>query len=227
MPCLFCGREAGWPPGSPAASCWLPCRNLPACLRGRPSPPAAAEGAVSRTDVRLEASDLRLTLSPDVLELGSRLAASALEPLMQVGREWREDVLAPLSACSCSSLCTTLAGCLLHCRQHLAAPLLLPTLRAHSILYPQPAHPPHTPICFPSRLQPQPNQPLASCSQFERVWSFDPADLLAAQQGPAGQLAVSLSVTGAEGGVTVWRAKAPTGYAVAGDIVTPGSSQVR
>jgi len=31
----------------------------------------------------MDASDLRLTLSPDVLELGGLLAASALEPLMQ------------------------------------------------------------------------------------------------------------------------------------------------
>lgn len=37
------------------------------------------------TDIQLESSDLRLTLSPDVLELGGRLAASVLEPLMQVG----------------------------------------------------------------------------------------------------------------------------------------------
>lgn len=50
-----------------------------------PRPNRMSVGAApSRTDVRLEASDLRLTLSPDVLELGSRLAASALEPLMQV-----------------------------------------------------------------------------------------------------------------------------------------------
>ena len=27
-------------------------------------------------------------------------------------------------------------------------------------------------------LQPQPDQPLASCNQFERVWSFDPAEWL-------------------------------------------------
>jgi hypothetical protein len=56
------------------------------------------------------------------------------------------------------------------------------------------------------------------------VWSFDPAELFAGQQG--GRLAVSLAVTGAEGGVTVWRAKAPTGYAVAGSVVTPGATQV-
>ena len=37
--------------------------------------------------MKLDASDLRLTLSPDVLELGSLLAASALEPLMQVQPE--------------------------------------------------------------------------------------------------------------------------------------------
>ena len=47
---------------------------------------AAGDGSApaSVTDIKLEASDLRLTLSPDVLELGTRLAASALEPLMQV-----------------------------------------------------------------------------------------------------------------------------------------------
>lgn len=27
-------------------------------------------------------------------------------------------------------------------------------------------------------LQPKPDQPLASCNQFERVWSFDPAEWL-------------------------------------------------
>ena len=48
---------------------------------------AAGDGSApaSVTDIKLEASDLRLTLSPDVLELGTRLAASVLEPLMQVG----------------------------------------------------------------------------------------------------------------------------------------------
>jgi hypothetical protein len=56
------------------------------------------------------------------------------------------------------------------------------------------------------------------------VWSFDPSDLVGGQSGT--QLAVSLAVTGAEGGVTVWRAQAPTGYGIAGDIVTPGTSQV-
>ncbi|KAI7845244.1 hypothetical protein COHA_001286 [Chlorella ohadii] len=122
---------------------------------------SSSAAAASVTDIQLEASDLRLTLSPDVLELGGRLAASVLEPLMQ----------------------------------------------------------------------PQPDQPLASCNQFERVWSFDPADWLAEHQ-PGGQLAVSLAVTGAEvcaeschGGVTVWRAKSPTGYGVTGDVVMPGATQ--
>lgn len=137
--------------------CTAPC--FPASLGGSltqsQSPTLPADGAPARTDLKLDASDLRLTLSPDVLELGSALAASALAPLMQ----------------------------------------------------------------------PKPDQPLASCTQFERVWSFDPAELFAGQQ--SGQLAVSLAVTGAEGGVTVWRAKTPTGYGVAGDIVTPGASQVR
>lgn len=32
--------------------------------------------------------------------------------------------------------------------------------------------------CPSVRVQPQPDQPLASCNQFERVWSFDPADWL-------------------------------------------------
>ena len=124
-------------------------------LSPHPVPPTPCPGATpSSADVRLEASDLRLTLSPDVLELGGLLAASALEPLMQ----------------------------------------------------------------------PQPDQPLASCNQFERVWSYDPAGLFSSQ--PGGAPAVSLAVTGAEGGVTVWRAKTPTGYAVAGDVVTPGASQV-
>jgi len=81
---------------------------------------------------------------------------------------------------------------------------------------------PNLPTC--TSLQPKPDQPLASCNQFERVWSFDPASLSAQQRG--GQLAVSLAVTGAEGGVTVWRAKTPTGYAVTGDVITPGTSQV-
>lgn len=75
-------------------------------------------------------------------------------------------------------------------------------------------------------LQPQPDQPLASCNQYERVWSFDPADWLAQHQ-PGGALAASLAATATDGGVTVWRAKAPTGYAVAGDVVTPGTSQAR
>lgn len=72
-------------------------------------------------------------------------------------------------------------------------------------------------------VQPKPDAPLTSCTQFERVWSFDPAHLFAGQQ--SGVLAVSLAVTGAEGGVTVWRAKTPTGYGVTGDIVTPGTTQ--
>ncbi len=76
---------------------------------------------------------------------------------------------------------------------------------------------------MPTPVQPQPDQPVASCNQFERVWSFDPAALLAQQ--PGGVAAVSLAVRGAEGGVTAWRPRTPTGYAVTGDIVTPGSTQ--
>ena len=152
--------------------------------------------------MKLDASDLRLTLSPDVLELGSLLAAGALEPLMQVVGAGRT-LAVPLLCCSC---CCTAHGrmpCVVCLRVWLINCL-------SSSLHPL--------------LQPQPDQPLASCNQFERVWCFDPAALLAQQAG--GQLAVSLAVTGAEGGVTVWRAKTPTGYAVAGDIVTPGTSQV-
>lgn len=55
----------------------LPC--LPACLLLC----LPAGGRPARTDVHLEASDIRLTLSPDVLELGTLLAASVMEPLMQ------------------------------------------------------------------------------------------------------------------------------------------------
>lgn len=48
-----------------------------------------ADARPASTDVRLEATDLRLPLSPDVLELGGLLAASALEPLMQAGAALR------------------------------------------------------------------------------------------------------------------------------------------
>ena len=49
----------------------------------------SASASTSRTDLRLEASDLRLTLSPDVLDLGTALASSALAPLMQAsGDSW-------------------------------------------------------------------------------------------------------------------------------------------
>lgn len=44
---------------------------------------AAAGGG--RTDLNLDASDLRLNLSPDVLELATSLAASVAQPLMQAG----------------------------------------------------------------------------------------------------------------------------------------------
>lgn len=40
--------------------------------------------AGGRTDLNLDASDLRLNLSPDVLELATSLAVSVAKPLMQV-----------------------------------------------------------------------------------------------------------------------------------------------
>lgn len=58
-----------------------------------------AEGSASSTDVKLEASDLRLTLSPDVLELGSQLAASVLEPLRQVCVEGTAALCLGFGAC--------------------------------------------------------------------------------------------------------------------------------
>ena len=152
--------------------------------------------------MRLDASDLRLTLSPDVLELGSRLAASALEPLMQV---WQEAAAAWSERCCASRQARAAQSCSTH-RRPLPNRSTLP--------------PSHSLHC----LQPKPDQPLAACSQFERVWSFDPAEWAAAR-APGGPLAVSLAVTGAEGGVSVWRVRTPTGYAAAGDIVTPGTSQ--
>lgn len=71
----YCTRLQGVRPFAPHAA------NCAVCLAFAGDSTSAA----SVTDIKLEASDLHVTLSPDVLELGTRLAASALEPLMQVG----------------------------------------------------------------------------------------------------------------------------------------------
>lgn len=110
-----------------------------------------AGGDGSTTDLQLESSELRLTLSPDVVQLAASLANSVLQPLLQA----------------------------------------------------------------------KPDQPLMSCSQFERVWACDPAMLLQQQQG----LAVSLGVSGASGGTTVWRPLAPAGYCPLGDVAVPGGAR--
>ncbi len=44
----------------------------------------AVHAGSGRTDLTLETSDLRLNISPDVLELATSLAASVAQPLMQV-----------------------------------------------------------------------------------------------------------------------------------------------
>lgn len=161
--------------------------------------------------MRLDASELRLTVSPDVLELGGALASSVLAPLMQVGccRGRQPPSLCPVSPKKGQSPSLQRYP---SCAQAFTRPMHRSTL-SHS-----------APTSPPCSSQPKPDAPLASCTQFEHVWSFNPSELFAGQQG--GRLAVSLAVTGAEGGLTVWRAKAPTGYAVAGSIVTPGVSQV-
>jgi hypothetical protein len=56
---------------------------------------APTDAAPAVTDVRLDASELRLTVSPDVLELGGALASSVLAPLMQVGGCWGAGPVCP------------------------------------------------------------------------------------------------------------------------------------
>jgi hypothetical protein len=61
--------------------CWLSCLlRLLAHLAGWPY----LRSGSGRTDLNLDSSDLRLNLSPDVLELATSLAASVAQPLMQV-----------------------------------------------------------------------------------------------------------------------------------------------
>ncbi|KIY91741.1 hypothetical protein MNEG_16223, partial [Monoraphidium neglectum] len=70
---------------------------------------------------------------------------------------------------------------------------------------------------------PPPDQPLARCHTFELVWS-------SRGLGGGGGAAPPFATAGAGGvdtmssekGVSIWRPQAPTGYAIAGDIVTPG-----
>lgn len=70
-------------------------------------------------------------------------------------------------------------------------------------------------------MQPGPDQAVRAVTQFEKIWSFDPVADLQQQE----QVAVSTTVTGAGGGVTVWRPKTVTGYGVLGFVVTPGEGQ--
>lgn len=59
--------------------------------------PAGAGGGSGRTDLVLDASALRLNLSPDVLELATGLASSVVQPLMQVHQKRYH--LVPHGAC--------------------------------------------------------------------------------------------------------------------------------
>lgn len=69
-------------------------------------------------------------------------------------------------------------------------------------------------------MQPSPSAPLRAVRQFERVWSIDPD---ATWQSDS-ELAVSLAVIGAGGGVTVWRPKTTTGYGITGHVITAGDT---
>jgi hypothetical protein len=101
-----------------------PCRlGLTFKLQG---PAPGQQDGAGLTDISLDVSDIRLSLSPDVVQMATSLAGSALQPL----------------------------------------------------------------------LQPKPDAPLTTCNQFERLWTFDPAELLQQQN----KLAIKLVPTGAEGG---------------------------
>ncbi len=69
-------------------------------------------------------------------------------------------------------------------------------------------------------MQPSPSAPLRAVRQFERVWSIDPD----ATWQKDSELAVSLAVTGAGGGVTIWRPKTTTGYGITGHVITAGDT---
>ncbi len=69
-------------------------------------------------------------------------------------------------------------------------------------------------------MQPGPSAPLRAVRQFERVWSIDPD----ATWQKDSELAVSLAVTGAGGGVTIWRPKTTTGYGITGHVITAGDT---
>ncbi|KAL4527774.1 hypothetical protein Ndes2437A_g02912 [Nannochloris sp. 'desiccata'] len=69
-------------------------------------------------------------------------------------------------------------------------------------------------------MQPGPSVPLRAVRQFERVWSIDPD----ATWQKDSELAVSLAVTGASGGVTIWRPETTTGYGITGHVITAGDT---
>lgn len=69
-------------------------------------------------------------------------------------------------------------------------------------------------------MQPGPSAPMHAVAQFERVWSVD---IDSARQRDS-DIAVSLSVTGASGGVTIWRPKTTTGYGITGHVITAGDA---
>jgi len=69
-------------------------------------------------------------------------------------------------------------------------------------------------------MQPSPSAPLRAAQQFERVWSIDPNSTWQLDS----ELAVSLAVTGAGGGVTIWRPKTTTGYGITGHVITAGDA---
>lgn len=69
--------------------------------------------------------------------------------------------------------------------------------------------------------QPGPDHSVRAVSQFELVWSFDPA----AGWQDASELAVSVAATGGGGGVTVWRPLVATGYGLTGFVLTPGDAK--
>ena len=62
------------------------------------------------------------------------------------------------------------------------------------------------------------SRPLARCTAFTKIWSN-------ACEGIGVRETLESLLVGADQGLTVWRPRAPTGYAILGDCITLGATQ--
>ena len=177
----------------------------------------------------LDVSNIRLNLSPDILELALSLQSSVLEPLIQPPAEQ------PVSKCSLFVKVATQ-----HCPRPWIACWPCGGQRVHDVLMNEhPRSGAWTCCCASLRACIQPisggspllrhRLPILFCwhvtviqlrqCSVRKVWSTAP-------QPQTGTLALlDTDVLAGRRGLTFWRPQPPVGYAVLGDCVTAGTSQ--